>query len=189
MRRRSPQLLLAVLVSLVVCGCVPRRDHTELLRGIATKQMKLEPKITRAPGLELRVPQNYHSDWTANANYDAFIILDPDDESDVQHGMLVVNITPAPVNHIADTLETRRVRSMLAGRTIEWRERSYVDGDGVRVHQREAIREGLFRMFKDPKSGRELVMQIFVVGSDSVLVERLMGAAETISTGGGEPDA
>lgn len=183
-------LIVAAVLFVVFGGCASRRDHTELLRDVETKEMVLDPRNTRGPELRLRVPSAFESDWTANVGHDSFIIFDPDDdESGVQRGMLVVNVTSAPISHIDDTLETRHVRSMIADGTVEWRERSFEDDDGMTIHQRETTRAGLFDLYKDPKTGGELVLHIFVVGSDSVLVERLMGSAETIVAGGGRPDA
>jgi hypothetical protein len=187
MRLRLTSIVL--LAALAAAGCATRRDHTELLRSVRTKKLVLEPKITHAPTLTLTVPEAFVSDWTAQASYDSFIIYDPLDNGDVQRGMLVVNVTTAPVHHIDDTLKTGHVRSSLADATIEWRERSYRNDEGDTVHQREAIRTGMFDLFKDPKTGRELMLQVFVVGADSALVERLMGSAETIVAGGGKPDA
>jgi hypothetical protein len=180
---------ISLLAALLVAGCSTRRDHTVLLKGIDTKDLLLEPKITRAPQLKLRVPVDFDADWTRDASYDSFILIDPDDDGDVQRAMLIINVTAAPVQHIDDTLKTGHTRSTLAGGTIEWHERSFVDEERNTIYQREAVRSGLFENFKDPKSGRDLVLQVFVVGTDSVLVERLMGSAETIVAGGGRPDA
>lgn len=187
--RRSLPLSLLLAASIAVSSCATRRDHTELLKGVETKVIELEPKITRAPLLKLRAPVDFYADWTRDAAYDSFIIINPDDDGDVQRGMLVVNVTSAPIQHIDDSLETGYTRSTLAGETIEWRERSFLDEDSNRVYQRETIRRGLFENFKDPKTGRELVLQVFVVGTDTLLVGRLMGSAETIVVGGGRPDA
>lgn len=181
-------LPLLVALSIVAGGCVTRRDHAELLKGIPTKQIVLEPRNTKAPNLKLRVPVDFDADWTRDAAYDSFIIVDPDDDGDVQRGILVLNVTAGPVQHIDDTLKTSYTRSTIAGETVEWRERAFVDEEGNTIHQRETMRPGLFEHFKDPKSGRDLVLQVFVVGTDSLLVEQLMGSAETIAAGGGRPD-
>lgn len=170
-------------------GCATRRDHTALLAGIRTKQMTLEPLNTRAPLLTLRVPASFERDWTKNSANDRFIIFDPDDSGDVQRGMLIVNVTSSVFNHIHDSLETDHSRSTIAGETVEWRERVFTNDDGIVLHQREALLKGAFDLYTDPKSQQALVLQVFVVGTDSILVERLMGSAETIVVGGGRPDA
>lgn len=180
-------VLLAVAVT--AGGCATRRDHTVLLKGIPTKNLLLEPKNTRAPQLNLTVPVDFDADWTRDAAYDSFIIINPDDDGDVQRGILVINVTSSPVEHIADTLETSHTRATIAGETVEWRERSFIDEEKYVIHQRETIRTGMFKNFKDPKTGRELVLQVFVVGTDTALVGQLQGAAETIVAGGGRPDA
>jgi hypothetical protein len=152
--------------------------------------MTLEPKNTRAPAIKLTVPEAFDVDWTPEAGPDTFIIYDPGDaDVGVQKGMLIVKVTSAPFMHIPDSLETRHVRSTIASGTVEWRERSFKDETGATIHQREAIRAGVFELFRDPKTNEELVLQVFAVGTDSVLVEKLMGSAETITVGGGRPDA
>lgn len=178
-----------LVVAILAGGCATRRDHTVLLDSIPTKNVILKPRITRAPQLKLVVPVDFDPDWTRDASYDSFILIDPDDDGDVQRAMLVINVTSSPVSHIDDSLETEYTRSTLGGATIEWRERMFIDDEKNRIYQREAIRTGMFETFKDAKTGRELTLQVFVVGTDLVLVERLMGSAETIVAGGGPPDA
>jgi hypothetical protein len=191
MRSPSSFVRLAAVAALVALttGCATRREHRELLKGIETKQIELDPRHTRAPKLTLTVPARYESDWTAQASYDTFILIDPGDDSDVQRGMLVIRVTPSPITQIPDSVKPRRVRSSLGEETIEWREFAFTDDQGVRVHQREATHDDIFKLFKDPKSGQSLRLSLFVVGSDSLLVEQLMGSAETIVAGGGRPDA
>lgn len=180
----------ATIAAMFIAGCATRRDHTELLKGITTKEIKLDPKNTHAPEIRLRIPEVFETDWTPSDGPDTFIIFDPTDSEDsVQRAMLIVKVAADPFKHIADSLDTRHTRSNIAGGTVEWRERSFKDDAGKVVHQREALREGVFKLVSDPRTNRPLVLQVFVVGTDSSLVEQLMGSAETISVGGGRPDA
>jgi hypothetical protein len=181
-------VILVVATAIGLGACAARQDHTRLLQGIPTSELTLTPQHTRAPELTLRLPRGFTYDWTAEADYDAFIIYNPSDTGDYQRGMLVINVAPSPVRHIPDSIDAHHVRAAVLGKTIEWRGISEREVNGLEIHKREAIVRDLFPLYKHPKSGQDLVLQAFVVGTDSVLVGRLMGSAESITTKNARPD-
>ncbi|MBC8144353.1 MAG: hypothetical protein H7X80_02140, partial [bacterium] len=76
-------VLVSAIALISTSGCASRRDHTQHLKGVKTKEIVLDPKNTRAPELRLRVPEAFEVDWTPDAGPDTFIIFDPNVADDV----------------------------------------------------------------------------------------------------------
>jgi hypothetical protein len=194
MRRSTiPALIAAAIVGAALiataAGCAaPRKDRTSLLKGIPTKQVHLAPTHTGAPEIVMTVPAQYAVDWTEEARYDNFLIFDPQDTGVVQRGMIAVNITPKPVQHVEDSVKGTYSIGSISGNDLKWRETTDPGFDDVPVYQREATQKELLKTYPSPDKNGPLVVHVFIVGSDPKLVELLMGAVETMKILPGKPN-
>lgn len=177
------RVLLTLLVT-VICvtsfeGCTRRKDRAELLRGIRLAELRLQPKHTDVNDMSMKAPDGFAVEWTAEAQEDKFYIYDPRDTGSVQQAMIVIDITRAPSKLIPDTAAYERSLGQASGHDVQWRERTIVDDEGTKVHQREMVTADLLA---DAAAGdARFLMHAFVVGSNETLVERLAASVETIT--------
>jgi hypothetical protein len=177
--------LLLLLVSVVLSslsGCVSRKDRSSLLKGIATEQVTLQTVYTQFADLVLTVPEGFETERVEEGvTYDKYYIFDRVDTGDTQHGMIVLDIKSSPNWIIKDTSEyTRSKGSIGKDEDVIWREAKITTDVGKVVFQREMIQEDLLRSASSSVSDNPLFIHAFVVGSDSLLVERLTASVESI---------
>jgi hypothetical protein len=172
---------IALLLLIIVAGCAKVKDRSVLLRGVETRQVRLELKHTKISDLSIRVPVGFMSEWTEEAHYDKFFIYMPQDTGDVQKGMITLDITPNPPKLIPDTAKYARSIGRIGEHEVPWREMTVVDDDGAKLYQREMVTKDIFTGLENYGSTSGIVLHAFVVGSDSLLVERLTAVVETLA--------
>ncbi len=174
-------MLMLVTMFATTVGCEQHKDRSALIRSVPSTEIRLHTEHTNAPDLTMRVPTAFSDiDWTRNARYDNFMISNPDDTAEIQHGLLVVNVTPSPVHHIPDSVDVDNVIGRLAGKDVEWHEFTVIKPDGSKLYQREAFVRSLLSGYTANGTGPDLVLHVFVVGTSYELVETLTSAAETL---------
>lgn len=181
---RSAVLLAVLLVMLFATGCIPRKDRGELLKNVETLAVRMENTHTDVPDLLIRVPSNFVVEWTKEARYEKYFIYNPRDTGEVQKGMAIIDITPYPALHIADTAENlEKSIGMIGGekgREVIWKEFTVEELGSAPLYQRETTVTG---MFEEADKFREVKhsLHAFIVGSDPELVEVLTASVETIT--------
>jgi hypothetical protein len=179
---------------LLVCvaGCVSKKDRSPLLKGIRTTQVTLSATRSNAPDFIVTVPEGFESEWVGEekSDYDKFYIFNRNDTGDIQHGMAYIDIAPAPRWLIRDTADYSRSRGSIAGHDIEWREEvfdpsteegnAFASSTGKRLFRREMISKDLIEGYHSARGEGPLLVHAFIVGSDSLLVERLTASIESI---------
>jgi hypothetical protein len=174
-------LLSAFLIIALFTGCAKVKDRSILLRGVPTQPITMALAHTKVGDLTMRVPAGFVAEWTQEARYDKFFIYEPKDTGDVQKGMVTLDITPDPAKLIADTSKYERSIGKMGDHEIQWRERTVVGDDGSKLYQREMVTRDLFSGLENYSKDKGVVLHAFVVGSDSLLVERLTATVETIA--------
>jgi hypothetical protein len=169
-----------VAALLAVAGCTERRDRSNLLTSIPTEEITFSMKKTVTGDLAITVPKSYVYDYGGGDQRDNFFFTDPADTSSVQRGMIYLSIGPTPVTFIPDSIEVMKTGGRIAGEDLEWREAIDTVEGGVRLFQKEAIARTLLKSYPSPGTKEGYILQAMVVGSDEVLVERLMAAVESI---------
>ncbi len=180
-RRVRPFVSLFCVAVIALCGCGKSRDRSVALRGVRTHTATLDARHTGMGGISIRLPEEYAAEWTEESKHDKFYIYRPNDTAAVQAGMLIIDITPAPLKSIPDTAVYEKVGGKIGEHAVEWRERVVVGDDNDTLYQREvASREPLAQRgrYNDTQA---LVLHAFVVGSNAMQVERLAAAVETIA--------
>jgi hypothetical protein len=170
---------LLILILAAGAGCTQHKDRAALMRGVKTTQLQLDCKHTDLPSLLITVPSGFASDWTKEARYDKFFIFDPADTGEVQKGMILIDVTPAPPKQIPDSADYKKSLGTLNGEEVQWREMTFIEeSDSSKVYQREMQTNAPYRSlsFVDKK----MVIHAFVVGSDPKLVELLTACVETL---------
>ena len=179
---RPLQFLFPILaVAALGMGCAKVKDRSGLLRGVATQDVRLELRHTKISDLTIRIPTGFVSEWTEEAHFDKFFIYRPQDTGDVQKGMVTLDVTPNPPKMIPDTASYTRSIGHIAGHDAQWREMTVVELDGAKLYQREMVTKDIFTGLENYSNLQGLVLHAFVVGSDSLLVERLTAVVETIA--------
>jgi len=173
--------ILLALVVLLLPGCAKVKDRSALLRDIPTEQVRMEPRHTQVAGMTLRIPKGFVVEWTEEARYDKFYIYEPKDTGDVQQGMVTLDITPDPAKLIPDTAKYERSVGKMGEHEVQWRERTVTEPPAAKLFQREMVTRELFKDAEKYNRVEGLVLHAFVVGTDSLLVERLTATVETIS--------
>jgi hypothetical protein len=191
----SPRLFSYFLLSLLLTGsaaCVSKKDRLPLLKGIRTTQLKLSATRSNAPDFIVTVPEGFESEWIGEEKsiYDKFYIFNRNDTGAIQLGMAYFDITPAPRWLIPDSVEYTRSGGSIAGHDIEWREdvfdptkqegNTFASSNGKKLFRREMISKELIQGYNSTKGEGPLLVHAFIVGSDSLLVERLTASIETI---------
>jgi hypothetical protein len=171
---------------------VTKKDRSPLLKGIKTAQVTLSATRSNAPDFIVTVPDGFETEWVGEEKsaYDKFYIFNRDDTGAVQHGMAIIDIAPSPRWLIRDTADYSRSGGSIAGHDIEWREEvvdpsteeenAFASSTGKRLFRREMVSKELIEGYHSAKGEGPLLVHAFVVGSDSLLVERLTASIETI---------
>ncbi|MEP7218663.1 MAG: hypothetical protein ABI876_07080 [Bacteroidota bacterium] len=177
----KPISLVFLISILTIGGCVPRKDRSGLLKGIKTAQVRLDPRHTELPPLEITLPDGFVASWTTEAKYDQFYIFNPADTGDVQHAMLVVEVTPYPPRQIPDSARFEKSRGGIGDIDVDWRELTIIDEiDSAKLYQREMTTGEVFKKGGGTYADKGIAFHAFVVGSDPKLVEKLTAAVETV---------
>lgn len=173
--------ILLAIVLLLASGCAKVKDRSALLRDVPTEQVRMEPRHTQISGMTILIPKGFVVEWTEEARYDKFYIYEPKDTGDVQQGMVTIDITPDPAKLIPDTATYERSRGKMGEMEIQWRERSVIEPPAAKLFQREMVTRDIFKDAEKYNRHEGLVLHAFVVGTDSLLVERLTATVETIA--------
>lgn len=181
---RSVVLIVVLIAMLFVTGCIPRKDRGELLKNVETLAVRMENTHTDVPDLLIRVPSGFVVEWTKEARYEKYFIYNPKDTGEVQKAMAIIDITPYPARHIADTAKgLKKSIGTIGGEEgseVIWKEFTVEELGSEPLYQRETTVTGLFEeadRFKEVKN----VLHAFIVGTDPDLVEILTASVETIT--------
>lgn len=172
------RLSILLLLAFLLIGCKPTSDRASALQGVRLVPFSMQFSRTKVPDLSIQVPFGFMVEAVSETKHDMFYIVNPNDSSNPQRGMAVIQVRQAPIPIIPDSSAARKSKGMLFGEGIDWNEAA-LDDETPRVLQREVIVEGLF-----PSKGADaepMKLQAFVVGMDSALVERLVACVETLS--------
>jgi hypothetical protein len=171
----------AVLLPLVLLvGCVPHKDRSGELKGIRTVRVRIVNTQTKAPDLEITLPEGFSVISEDRWQYDKFYIQDSRDSGETQRGLIQLDVTPSPLQSIRDTNKFERSRGSIAAEDVDWREARIVDESGVPIYQREMTQSTLLKNFRSPDGRGALVLHALVTGSDPKVVEQLTASVETI---------
>lgn len=173
--RRALLLLMAT-----VTGCAPASDRAKLLQGMKTMPCQASCLHTGAPDVSVSLPAGFVIEPMAEATYDMMYIYDPLDTGSVQKGLAVLNITPIPVITVGDVPGIRKVNGVLNGMKVTWNERAVFSQEQTRLYQKECIETKSLRGYYIQRAGQPLKLHVLVVGTDSMLVERLTACVETL---------
>lgn len=182
---RTHLLFLFVLPLLVAAGCgPPRKDRSGLLKGVQLNEVVLHCTHTDIPDLTLKVPPEFEVAEMRETHNDKFLIGRASDTG-TSTGQIVVTVTPAPARVIADSAKYVENLAEMFGGDILWREYTFVE-EGVElnsygppIYQHEVLSIDPLERFNKQR-GQPLFLHIFVVGSDSATVERLVACVETM---------
>ncbi|HVZ41395.1 MAG TPA: hypothetical protein VHI13_19095 [Candidatus Kapabacteria bacterium] len=172
--------ILPVLIMGMATGCTPRKDRSAQLRGVRMEEIRLLNRHTGVNDITMMVPEGFASEWTRENRFDKFFVYSPADTGQTQRGMLVIDVEPSPIHIIPDTAECERYRGRVADADVIWRERTITGDAGERLYQRETMTAELFPQSRIRNVSEPVMFHAFVVGSDSILVNRLTAAVETI---------
>lgn len=188
---RSAVSIAVLLALLFITGCIPRKDRGKLLKNVETLAVRMENTHTNVPDLLIRIPSGFVVEWTKESRYEKYFIYNPKDTGEVQKGMVILDITPYPARHIADTVENLKKSIGTIGgedgKEVIWKEYTVEEIGSAPLYQRETTLAGLFEdadRFKEVKN----TLHAFIVGSDPDLVELLTASVETITVLPRKPD-
>ena len=170
----------ALFALLAAAGCAEQRDRSTVLKSIPTAEIRFSGKKSGMGEMAITVPKSYVFDLASSDQRDNFFFTDPADSSERQKGMIFLSLGLQPVEFIADSIEVEQTGGKIAGEDVTWREAvDTVDG-GTRLYRKEAIARDLMKLYPSPGTKGGYILQAMVVGTDPVLVERLMASVESI---------
>lgn len=175
-------LATALMATFGASGCREHRDRSGLLKAVPTTDIRFTAVKTGVGDFSITLPQPFVIDAEAGAQSDVFFFTDLSDTGEVQKGMIYLTIALKPLVFIPDTADVSITGGNIGGEDLDWKESRDIAINGALLYQREAIAQKLLTMNPSPGTTGSFIMQAFVVGTDSVLVERLMAAVETIKS-------
>ena len=145
---------------------------------------RLPPWGWGAPGLKINVPEGYEKGLRAEEEFLVHLLRRPPDAAPAHTATMGVYVGHNPRDAKTDAItEPGRI----AGRDVTWYGGTWEDEKGRTVYHAEAYVEDLF---KTPTiwrlSIRQLVVHVFIWGTDKAQVEALMEAARSLRLDAGK---